>query len=308
MKTSLVVLAAALACGAADLPDAYRTVSQIVFVVPNAAQAAAAWRKAGVPVSPARPLDGVYGRRATMASFANVTAMLVEPGSRGPLHEFLVKQHGGGFALVHRFSDEPALAAELGRLKALGVQPLFDVQWNGAHYVFLDTIAAGKYSLALSSAPRVESGAGSRRVVQYAFVAHDLEAVSAFWNKLGFPAMTYSHPDTSELIYRGKPGAFDMRLGWQRHADVPYEWIQPLKGPSTYYDHVKQHGESFHHLAFNVDDMDAGIAEWSGFGFPMVMGGAWGAKGKPGSGRFAYHDLDGCCGHEIELLWNYRAR
>jgi hypothetical protein len=109
-------------------------------------------------------------------------------------------------------------------------------------------------------------------------------------------------------VYRGKPGQFDMRLGWQRHGKVTYEWIQPLRGPSAYHDHFEQHGEGFHHIAFNVDDMDAAIKDWAGYGFPFVMGGAWGEKGKAGSGRFAYHDLDKCCGAEIELLWNYKAK
>ena len=44
------------------------------------------------------------------------------------------------------------------------------------HYVFLDTIRRRK-------------------------VVHDVATVSGYWAKLGFPTMTYSHPDTSELVY-----------------------------------------------------------------------------------------------------------
>jgi hypothetical protein len=99
-----------------------------------------------------------------------------------------------------------------------------------------------------------------------------------------------------------------MRLGWQRHGTVVYEWIQPLRGPSTYEDHLAHHGEGLHHIAFNVDDMDEGNRLWDSFGFPVLMAGAWGKKAQPGSGRFAYHDAGGCCGVEIELLWNFKAR
>jgi catechol 2,3-dioxygenase-like lactoylglutathione lyase family enzyme len=216
---------------------------------------------------------------------------------------------GGVFALVHRFADIRSLEAELIRLDQLGVKPLLDITWKDrGRYVFLDTYKQGKYSLALVVTPESKLPEQSRRITQFAFVVKDLESVSGYWAKLGLPAMTYTHPDCSDLVYRGKPGAFDMRLGWQRHGKVVYEWIQPLRGPATYYDHLEKHGEGFHHLAVSVSDMDRGITEWSGFGFPMAMGGAWGEKGKPGSGRFAYHDLDHCCGIEVELLWNFTVR
>jgi hypothetical protein len=39
-----------------------------------------------------------------------------------------------------------------------------------------------------------------------------------------------------------------------------------------------------------------------------VQGGAWGEKGKPGWGRFAYQDTHPIGGVDVELLWNYRER
>lgn len=38
----------------------------------------------------------------------------------------------------------------------------------------------------------------------------------------------------------------------------------------------------------------------------LVQSGAWGEKGKPGSGRFAYADTSAIGGVTIELLWNQR--
>jgi len=309
MKALIVDLLFGLALLGGDLPEAYRSVSRLVFVVPDAQGAAAAWARAGVPIEAAKLLDGVYGIRVTSALFENGTADFIEPGTKGVLRDFMNAHHGGVFALVHRFPDAASLETELARLARLGAVPALDITWKDrGRYVFLDTYGPGKYSLALAMIPEHSVPMHSRRITQYAFVAHDIERVSAYWEKLGLPAMNYTHPDCSDLIYRGKPGTFDMRLGWQRHGPVPYEWIQPLRGPSTYYDHLEKHGEGLHHLAVNVSDMDRAIAEWSAFGFPMSMGGAWGEKGKPGSGRFAYHDLDRCCGIEVELLWNFNAR
>jgi catechol 2,3-dioxygenase-like lactoylglutathione lyase family enzyme len=309
MKALAACLFSFLTLAGADLPDAYRSVTRVVFVVPDAARAAAAWAATGVPVEPARPLDGPYTIRVATARFENAAADFIEPGAKGVLRAFMDAHNGGIFALVHRFPDNPSLESELARLAQLGVRPALDVAWKDrGRYVFLDTWEPGKYSLALAVIPEYNPPEHSRRITQYAFVAKDLERVSAYWAKLGLPAMTYTHPDCSELVYRGKPGTFDMRLGWQRHGKVPYEWIQPLRGPSTYHEHLEEHGEGPHHIAFNVSDMDKANAEWSGFGFPMLMAGAWGEKGKPGSGRFAYHDLERCCGAEVELLWNFKAQ
>jgi hypothetical protein len=321
MKTYLSVffLLGASAAAAADVPEAYTAVDRVLFVVPDADAAAGAWARAGVPVSKARLLEISPSRgpalrvRSSSAFFENVTADFLQPGSPGGLFaDFLKRSNGGGMALVHALPDAAALDAEVKRLNAAGVATLLDASWKhgpeSTRYVLFDTAKEGKYVLALRAGSDRRPTSATRRVTQYAFAAQNLEAISAYWQKIGLPAMTYSRPETSELVYRGKPGQFDMRLGWQRHGKVPYEWIQALRGPSTYHDHVEKHGEGFHHLAFNVDDMDEAIRQWEQSGFRMVMAGAWGEKGKPGSGRFAYHDLEACCGAEIELLWNFKAR
>ena len=109
-----------------------------------------------------------------------------------------------------------------------------------------------------------------------------------------------------DRMYRGKPGAFEMKLGWQRHGDVAYEWILSTKGPDIYLDHMNSHGEGFHHLAFQVDDMDADIAWWEERGYEASMSGGWGEKGKQGSGRFTYVDIHSVGGTDVELLWSFR--
>lgn len=285
-----------------------RVVSRLVWVVQDLDKSVSGWTKTGTPVTAA-------SRRATV-EFANVTADLIQPAAGdGPLAAFAKSKGQGVYALVYGLASEAVLEAEKKKLAAAGVAGLFDLALPGedgrpARCWLYDTQKEGKYVLGLM----VDPGASTRmrdkglRVTQYAFVARDLEGVSAYWERLGFPAMTYSKPETSELVYRGKPGAFSMRLGWQRHTPVPFEWIQALAGPSTYHEHLDKQGEGFHHLAFNVGDMDAAIRQWESWGYPLSMGGAWGEKGKAGSGRFAYHDLRTIGGTEIELLWNYRGK
>jgi hypothetical protein len=180
-------------------------------------------------------------------------------------------------------------------------------------FAFFDTEKKGKYVLGLLYFPGSDEGAlavpsansSGRVVTQYAFAVKELEPVSEYWAKLGFPAMEFTHGKLTNLRYRRQPADFDMRLGWQRHGNVVYEWIQSLRGPDVYLDHMKVHGEGFHHLAFGVDDMDKDLVWWTEKGCPESMSGGWGIEGKPGSGRFAYVDTQALGGTDVELLWNY---
>ena len=130
--------------------------------------------------------------------------------------------------------------------------------------------------------------------------------MSAYWQRLGFPAMDITHGPLTDLVYRGQPGRFDQKLGWHRHGTVTWEWIEPVAGPTVYEEHLKGHGEGFHHFAFDVPDIDAVAASLEALGAPVVQSGAWGEKGKPGSGRFAYAATDTFGGVMLELLWNHR--
>jgi catechol 2,3-dioxygenase-like lactoylglutathione lyase family enzyme len=142
------------------------------------------------------------------------------------------------------------------------------------------------------------------KLSQYAVVVRSLEKVSAYWEKLGFPRMEITHGPLSDLVHRGQPGKFDQRLGWHRHGTVTWEWIEPLAGPTVYEEFLKEHGEGFHHFAFDVPDIDAAQAFFAANGAAPVQSGAWGEKGKPGSGRFAYSATDAFGGVTTEFLWN----
>ncbi|GIU74507.1 MAG: hypothetical protein KatS3mg004_1594 [Bryobacteraceae bacterium] len=304
---------------AAQMPEPYRRVARLIWVVPDAEGTAEAWRRIGIPVDePAaaefRPTGGApHGGLAASGYFANLRADWVQPAAgAGPLARFLRQRGAGVFALAYEMPDRETWRREIERFQSAGVavieQGELTLGGETTAYAFLDTAREGKFVLALMTRGRNSGGpAGSMRVSQLAFVVRDPEPVSAFWARLGFPPFTFTHPDLGDKTYRRRPADFDMRLGWQRHAQMPFEWIQPLRGPNVYEDHLAKHGEGFHHLAFDVPDMDAAIRRWESLGYPVTMSGSWGETGKAGSGRFAYVDAHAIGGADIELLWNYRA-
>jgi catechol 2,3-dioxygenase-like lactoylglutathione lyase family enzyme len=299
-----------------ELPGFYKRVHRLTWVTPDATRTAAAWAKLGAFLLPESAEASVEGARVKVAHglLGGLIMDWVQPLDGGGIFAGFLKRHKGAgvMGVMHHVPDSAALKREVARLGAAGVRPLVMGTYTAGEVsvecAFMDTAAKGHYTLGLMVAPEADlpPARPERTVTQYAFIAVKPEPVSEFWAALGFPAFTYTDVNSRDPLYRGRPGAFRMRLGWQRHGAVPFEWIQPLAGPSTYHDYMAKYGEGFHHLAFNVADMDAAIKEWTGMGYEMTMAGAWGEKDKPGSGRFAYFDTTRDGGIEVELLWNYR--
>jgi len=324
LRRSFVQLPAALFAQGPGLPEFYKSVSAAVWVVNDAAATAAEWQRAGVTLGGRMRMELAD---ATWRGKPKPTAMTVQSGNFGStiVHwvqpegtdnafaEFLEANRGPGvMSLLFGPPTLEAYQAELARLKAISptvIEASFPVGPDmSVRFANFDTRKDGLYSLGLVYPADQLSGEirPDRRITQFAWVTRSPEKVSSYWEKFGLPAFTYSKVNGRDSVYRGKPGAFDMRLGWQRHGRVPYEWIEPLKGPSCYHEQIESSGEGFHHIAFNVQDMDAAIKEWQGFGYEVAMSGAWGEKDKPGSGRFAYIDTRKAGGIFVELLWNYR--
>jgi hypothetical protein len=160
-------------------------------------------------------------------------------------------------------------------------------------------------------------------------VVDDVDRVAAEWQQAGVPHAGADSPQPADGRYRSLTAHFaNVQAGWiqplsgdsgwsaflrQRGPGVfalVYRALQTevaLQGPNVYADHIAGQGEGFHHIAFDVPDMDQAIAQWQAWGFPVTMSGGWDETGAPGSGRFAYHDLHPAGGIDVELLRNYRA-
>ncbi|RPI28278.1 MAG: hypothetical protein EHM61_05650 [Acidobacteria bacterium] len=311
-----------------QLPDFYKGVDRVTWVVDDLTKVMDGWRGLGFQDMQefgevdltneqyrGQPVDG--RARVAVARLGSVNVTWLQPISGKSLYsDFLARKGPGIIGLTHRTPTLSALENEVKRLASLGVGVLgkgtIPTDSGEITYVYFDTEAEGKYILGLinypgdmapDSSPR---GPANLKLSQYAFVSKDLDKPAGYWQKLGFPQMSVTHGELKNLQHRGQPGQFDQKLGWQRHGAIVYEWILPLKGPTVYEEHLTRHGEGFHHLAFDVDDMDKVTADWAQKGFPIVQAGAWGDEGKPGSGRFAYSDTTVIGGICIEFLWNHK--
>jgi catechol 2,3-dioxygenase-like lactoylglutathione lyase family enzyme len=311
-----------------SLPDFYRNVDRLIWVVDDLDRVVSGWRRLGFEQIreygeidlPGEEFRGKPAKaRVKMAAgrLGSARVRWLQPVAGENAYSDFLSRHGSGiFSLVHRVPTQEVLDRETRRLAGLGVGVLerggIDGPTGKLNYIYLDTEKQGKYVLGLVYAEGnptelpEQLPMGLLKLSQYAFVVRDPRAVSAFWNRLGFPGFTFTHGPLRNTMYQEKAAQFDMELGWQRHGPIPYEWILPLKGPMTYQDHLRKHGEGVHHIAFDVGDIDKVTAQWKSLGLSPVMSGAWGDEGKPGSGRFSYSDADAIGGIAVEFLWNFR--
>ena len=225
--------------------------------------------------------------------------------------EFLKRRGDGIHHLAYAMPSEAKWHEQIAWFRAKGVGIVQEGGWQARNgrglFAYLDTaLLGGGLTIELEYNPDPTDTAAQNypftRITQFAFIVRDLQKVSDFYSGIGLGPFPFDRMISTDRMYRGRPVPFEMYLGWGRHGDVPFEWIQPLKGPSVYDEYVEAHGEGFHHLAFNVRDMDDAIALMKERGATVTQSGGWDFP--TSKGRFAYLDTERFGGVSTELLWN----
>jgi hypothetical protein len=137
---------------------------------------------------------------------------------------------------------------------------------------------------------------------QVCVVTRDIHRTMAGLVKVGIgPWRVYTFgPDTcTEVTYRGKPSEHSMRLALANSADMMWEVIQPLEGPSIYTEFLDDHGEGIHHIAAKCDGMayPDQVEKMLSLGYEIIQSGVW-ADRVP----FAYFGTEGDISTTIELF------
>src|SRR5512133_2165106 len=290
--TAIALLLGHALPAAAELPSLYRRVASVHWVVRDLDRTLAGWTRLGVPVRDLGEVQmsgfrsGATRARMALGRIAEAEVVWIQPlGGENAFTESLARHGEGVFSVNYDAGSPEALESEVKRLSGLGVRVLQRGQVLQRELprqiVHMDTEAGGKYVLGLvagGAGDAVATAPGGKlpfpaKLSQYALVVKDLQAVSDYWAKLGFPAMEVTHGTLTDLRYHGAPGRFDQKLGWHRQGTVTWEWIQPLQGPTVYEDFLGAHGEGFHHFALDVPDMDTACAALEKLGAPIVQSG-----------------------------------
>lgn len=128
-------------------------------------------------------------------------------------------------------------------------------------------------------------------VDQVAIVVEDLQdGVDRYRAVLGIEPW-YIHrfepPALTDTTYRGEATEYGMWLALGDAGDTQIELIEPTMGSNIYADHLAEHGEGLHHVAyFGWDPAEAteAIAEFEDAGMPVLQ------SGRIGGIEFVYLD------------------
>ncbi|MBB3114533.1 4-hydroxyphenylpyruvate dioxygenase-like putative hemolysin [Paenibacillus phyllosphaerae] len=142
----------------------------------------------------------------------------------------------------------------------------------------------------------------SNVITQIGILVHDIEKTSqAYAQFFGMDVPSWFWTDTidkAQTEYRGQPSEARAKLAFFDMGAVQLELIQPDEQPSTWREHLNQHGEGVHHIALNIKGMKTTIAGMAAQGMPLLQ------KGEYTGGRYAYMDTSDALKVIVELLEN----
>jgi len=317
-----LVVVFSLACWA-QLPDYYKTVNRVTWVVGNIDKVRPAWEALGLTDVHEYiniELTGEFrGKPITIRAWqitgrlGNLTVDMIQPGEgqANAYTNFLSKHGDGILSIVHEVPDRVALEQEILRMKSKGVGVLQQVSTpRGPTYTHFDTEPQGKFVVGLVSGGSRDAAATAPALVShFGSVVWDAAAVSAYWEKLGFPAFPMQHATPrADSRYWGQPLLLAFEVGFQRHTQFRYEWISPPPSPpNVYADFLnKRNREGIQHIGLEVEDLAKSVAEYERLGYKVHQAGAWGDLGKPNSGHYAYMNTDLVGGISAELVRRYQ--
>ena len=147
-----------------------------------------------------------------------------------------------------------------------------------------------------------EQTLGTITVTQVGIIVQDIEAKARAWaDVLGLPVPEIMITDTYERAqteYNGGPSDARAKLAFFHLGQVDLELIEPIGKPSTWQDQLDEHGDSLHHIAFEIKGMLEKTAYLDAKGLKLVQ------RGEYTGGRYAYIDGNAQLGAILELLEN----
>lgn len=139
-----------------------------------------------------------------------------------------------------------------------------------------------------------------KAVCQVALVVKDIEKASEKYAQLfGVPKPNYIVTDElakARTTYAGRPTIAQAKLAFFDLGKIQLELIEPVGEPSTWLDVLQANGESFHHLAFMVENTQATVRAFAEQGVEVVQ------QGYYEGGMYTYVDSRDQYGVLFELL------
>ncbi len=120
-----------------------------------------------------------------------------------------------------------------------------------------------------------------KNIVQVGIVVRDLDlALKSYSGKLGvgpWRVSVYGPPRLTNCKVRGVPVPYSMKVALAWTHDMNWELLQPLEGPSIYWEFLRDRGEGLHHFMVDVGERTLAevTAEFTARGWPPLMEGCF---------------------------------
>jgi methylmalonyl-CoA/ethylmalonyl-CoA epimerase len=165
---------------------------------------------------------------------------------------------------------------------------------------FVSLVLATVTTTTPSAQAPASDGFGNLEITQIAFVVKDAAAAAQKWSALlgvDVPDPIVTDPlEQAHTEFHGKPTEARAKIAFVRLKNLTIELIEPIGGPSTWQQHLEAHGESVHHIAFDVDDLPEAIARTEEHGGTLIQ------RGDFTGGSYNYVDMPAPYNVLIELL------
>jgi methylmalonyl-CoA/ethylmalonyl-CoA epimerase len=140
---------------------------------------------------------------------------------------------------------------------------------------------------------------GDLKLDHIAIVVKDIQKAVDFYTKafgLKFEEIA-EHALPPDVITRGKPTPYTMRVSFAQMGPVRLEVVQVVEGECIYTEFLKEYGEGIHHLGFEVADLEKEVANAESQGLELIC-----YLKMVGIMAFAHFDATKTNGARIELV------
>jgi len=136
-------------------------------------------------------------------------------------------------------------------------------------------------------------------VQQVSIVVEDMDRAIGYYSSVfGIGPFRVIDIDLEGVLLRGKPTSTTIKVAFAKSGPLQVELIQPVKGKNIYTEFLDSKGEGLHHLGFQVDDMDAMLAELAKEDIKPIFHKCYPDRGT----AFAYLNSDKIGGVMFELI------
>ena len=141
------------------------------------------------------------------------------------------------------------------------------------------------------------------KIDQLGYVYKDIEKQAKVMEHLhGVSKIIVFDPVDVEVNYRGVDKTIRMRGGFGTIYDTQIELLQPVEGESIYNEFLNQGKEGFHHICYNVDNLQAVINEYKEANINVIQ------SGKLMTNSYVYMDTEKTLGMIVEFAQQGRRR